>query len=352
MSKKTLQISESVIVLSNLPKVDTLPTSPMMHLTNQAINSFSINRPIKSNKNTKIGYIQHKTKATPNSWSVISENTSNKLTLTIDDIEKLKSNNKGLKKCFTFIMQKCNEQHYNPEIGFPLSELVKNGMYSNIESARKGIKDSIERIMILTFKGTTMRGKRIIEEQGGKLIYHYSIKNSYVTLSFNQNFNVEFIAQYFTIFPRYAFSLGNKAFSLLEYICYLARQHVKDITDKGSFNIGLKSIQDYLCLPSETETRKHKQFIIDPIENSIEEIENTNNNSDFTITPIYDPNYKSIKEWLSGYIKVEFKGEYSKTFEQIAKKTEKKLELLEKRKEKALTMIEAKKIEKSNKKDK
>lgn len=334
------------IPLSNTKEFETLPSSPILHLTNQAINSFGANRPIKANKNTKINYID----GIDDQWSITSENKTSKLTLTIDNVGLLKSSNKGLKKCFAFILVQCNDQHYKSEIGFPLQALVDNGMYANIKTARKGIKDSIERIMSLTFKGTSKKGKNVLEEQGGKLIYHYDIKNSYVVLSFNEKLNIEFIAQYFTMLPKFSFGLSNRAFSLVEYIFYLARQNTRAIKEKGSFNISFRAIQDYLNLPSEADTKDHTKLIRNPIEEAIEEVETANNNSSFTMTPIYNEGCKNIREWLDGYIQIGLKKEFADTFIKIAEDTEKQVEASLKRKEKAITMVEAKKIEAAAKK--
>jgi hypothetical protein len=318
---------------------DTIPSSPMLHFTSQAMQSLAANRVIRPNKNTSINYATDNKQA----MQITSENKANKLTLTIDNTELFtKSNSKGLKKCFAFVLVQCNYQNYAKEIGFPLQALVDNGMYKSIDTARRGIKDNIEKIMALTFKGSSTKGNHTVEEQGGKLIYHYTIKNGYVTLSFNEKINVQFMAQYFTMLPKFAFALPNNAFSLIEYIFYLARQNSRAIKEQGYFNIGLRAIRDYLCLPHETETKDHSRLIKEPIEKAIEDIEDANNNSNFTITPIYKDDYGSVKEWLDGYIKVELKEEFADTFIHIADTTAARVAQSIKRREAALTMIEAK----------
>lgn len=336
---------QDVVEVSTIERreFETMPTSPMLHLTNQAINAFGAGRPIKANRNTTIGYGY--SDKNPDMWSITSKNSNNELTLSIDDIGLLKTNNKGLKKCFAFILVQCNDQHYSPKIGFPLQALVDNGMYSSVSNARRGIKDNIEKIMAMTFKGTSKKGKKVLEEQGGKLIYHYEIKNNYVTLYFNEKINVAFMAQYFTMIPKFAFALSNNAFSLIEYIFFLSRQNTRAIKEKGYFNINLRAIRDYLNLPDENDTKKHSQYIRQPIEEAIEAIEEANNNSSFTITPIYNEDCKSIKEWLGGYLQIGLKEEFAETFIKIADGTAKKVEQSQKRREKALTMVEAKKID-------
>lgn len=323
---------------------DTMPSSPMTHLTFRAMQSAAANRAMTPNKNTTVTYSRSPDKQ---EMRITSENKSNKLTLTIDNAELFsKANSKGLKKCFAFILVQCNYQNYAKEIGFPLQALVDNGMYKSIDAARRGVKDNIEKIMALTFKGSSSKGKQVIEEQGGKLIYHYTIKNGYVTLSFNEKLNVQFMAQYFTLLPKFAYALPNNAFSLVEYIFYLARQNTRDIKEHGYFNISLRAIRDYLCLPQETETKEHARLIKEPIEKAIDDIELANNNASFTITPVYNEDCSSVKEWLDGYIKVELKNEFAETFIHIADKTAARVAQSIKRKETALAMIEAGKVSK------
>lgn len=336
---------QDVIEVNSIENRDfeTLPTSPMLHLTNQAINAFGAGRPIKANRNTDIGYVEK----TPEMWSITSENKTSKLTLSIDNIGLLKTNNKGLKKCFAFVLVQCNDQHYASEIGFPLQAMVDNGMYSSISNARRGFKDNIEKIMAMTFKGTSKKGRTVIEEQGGKLIYHYEIKKNYVTLSFNEKINVSFMAQYFTLLPKFSFALSNNAFSLLEYIFFLARQNTRTIKERGSFNIGLRAVRDYLNLPHEDDTKDHTKLIRNPIETAIEQIEEANNNASFTITPVYNEDSRNIREWLDGYLQIGLREEFAETFIKIADDTEKRVEASKKRREKALTMVEAKKISKA-----
>lgn len=325
---------------------ETMPSSPSIHLVNQAINAFGAGRPIKANCNTDIRYIEK----SDDTWSITSENKTSKLTLSIDNIKLLKTNNKGLKKCFAFVMVQCNNQHYAHEISFPLQALIDNGMYSSIRSARRGIADNIKKIMAMTFEGTSKKGKAIIKQDAAKLIYHMTIEKNYVTLYFNEKINVDFIAQYFTLIPTFAFALSNNAFSLVEYIFFLARQNTRSIKEKGYFNISLRAVRDYMNLPNEANTPNHSQLIRNPIEAAIEQIEEANNNSSFTITPIYKEDARNIKGWLDGYLQIGLNEEFAETFIKIATDTEKSVETSKKRKEKALAMVEAKKIENSQNK--
>lgn len=322
------------------------PSSPILHFTNQILNSFGRGKDVRTNKNTDFTY----NPTSDDKWIFESKNKKNQLAVTIDklDLPALKKNNKGLKKMFAFLMIKGNEQGFAPEVSFPLQDLVDCKMYTHINSARRGAKDNIDKIMAITIEGTTRRGKKIVKQEGGKIVYHYKIKNSEVIVFFNPQLNISFLAQYFTILPPFAFSLSNNAFTLLEYIFYLARQNTASIKEKGTFNIGLEAIRDYLQLPNEEDTQKHSQYIKDPIEAAITEIEEKvmeYRYIGFTITPYYDDN-AGIKEYLKGYLQIGFSPERAQPFIDLANKREEKLKQYERRQEKAVIMAKAKHMEK------
>lgn len=312
--------------------LEIMPTSPALFLTNQAINAISANRNIKPNKNTTIEW-----QTQGDVWAVTSKNKKNTVTITHNDVSILRGkSNKGLSKLLAFTMQQANAQNYNRQIFFPLQALVDYGMYSNLSSARKGFKDNIIKLMGFIFQGETVKGKKTILESGRTLFSGYDIENNYVTVYLNDNFNIEFLAQYYTMLPSYSYALKSNSFSLIQYIFFLARQNANSIKEKGTFNIGLEAIRAYLCLPTPEETQNHSYLIKEPIEKAIEEIENANNSLDFTITPYYNYDYSNIREWLAGYLQIGLKGEYAKHFISIASGTQQKIEQAKKRQEKAM----------------
>ena len=258
-----------------------------------------------------------------------------------------------------FILKKCNDQNYQEDISFPLQELVDKKMYKSIPSARKGFKDNIEKIMAITMSGISRKGKKEIVEAGGKLIYNYIIKNNYVTVSINPKFNINFLAQYFTVIPEYSYSLKTAAFSLIYYIFYLARQNTIEIAQNECFNISLEAIRAYMSLPNTSETSNQTYLIKKPIEEAIEEIEQKNNDSNFTLT-LYHYDYdkktgkgkhiedcENVEEWLNCYLEVGLHGDYAKYFLSIAQTTREKIEAGNKRRNKALQRVIEKQIEKA-----
>ena len=180
------------------------------------------------------------------------------------------------------------------------------------------------------------------------MFYHYRLKNGYVTLSVNENFNMEFIANYFTIFPRFAYALSNNAFSLVRYIFFLARQNTQAIKEKGTFTIKLDLIRENLGLPAPEDVKNSKyiQYIIEPIEKAIEETEEALRNVPeakeygFTITP-YTWDTGNIKKWLEGYLEIGLNGDFAETFIRIATKAEKDRVQWEKVKQAELARIAA-----------
>lgn len=249
----------------------------------------------------------------------------------IDQADKyLRKTNKTFTKILLFALQKMTAQNNPLEVGFSLQELVDLGMYYDTSTARRAVKEFFAQQKLTTLSGTVKKGRKTVKEEGGILFYHYKISNGFVTLSVNENFNLDFIANYFTVFPRFAYALSNNAFSLVRYIFFLARQNAQAIKDKGTFTISLENVRENLGLPSvdEVNNRKYRQFIIEPIEKAIEEVEEAllsvpeAKEYGFTITPC-GTDTSNIREWLQGYLEIGLNGDFAETFIRLATKAEK-----------------------------
>lgn len=255
------------------------------------------------------------------------------ITLEISQADKLLGKtNKTFIKTFIFILQKMNMQNNSLRVGFPLQELVDLGMYSTTSNAWRAIQDFIKQSSNIFLSGLIKKGKKSIENKGnaGLLFYNASLENGFVTVSVNENFNIDFIASQFTVFPRFAYSLNINAFNLVRYIFYIARQNTQKIKERGTFTIGLNSVRDNLGLPDpeDVKNRKYKQYIVDPIEEAISEIEDAlkavpeAKEYGFTITPV-GTDTSNINQWLSGYLEIGLQREFAEEFINIATKTEK-----------------------------
>jgi len=259
-----------------------------------------------------------------------NKQNGNTVIVEIAQAEKyLSKTSKTFTKTLLFTLQKMNDQNFPLEVGFPLQELVELGMYSTTSNAARAMKEFFSQQKQIMLSGKVKKGRNTIKEEGGVLFYHYRIENGYVKLSVNENFNMEFIANYFTVFPRFAYALSNNAFNLVRYIFSLARQNASKIKNNGTFTIGLDSVRENLGLPAPEEVKnsRYKQLIIEPIEAAIDEIEEAAKtvpeaqNYGFTITPI-GTNTTNINQWLSGYLEIGLKGDFADTFIKLAKKAE------------------------------
>lgn len=283
------------------------------------------------------------------------------VTIELADIDKLTGSNKPAKKLFVLALIKANEQAIHEGqltknyVSFPLQELIDTGFYSTPQSARKGFNAGMDTLTSLKIKGhiqqTKKKGSSIDALE--VLFTGARIERGQCTIFFNERISWSFIAQYFTILPRYYFRLPNRASDLLYYIFYLARQHTKDIEERGYFTISFRAIQHRLQLPSEVGNNNPDRTIKQPIEEAIEQIEDGHSglygNEDFSLLPVYDE-YAPIASFLdNGYLRVELKGSFVETFIAISKDTAKQIEAAQKRQaritEKAVAINTAKKLE-------
>ena len=293
-------------------------------------------------------------------------NPKAKVTIELADIDKLTGSNKPAKKLFVLSLIKANEQAIfdgqltKDYISFPLQELIDIGFYKTPQSARTGFKAGMDALTSLKIKGhiqqTKKRGSSIDALE--VLFTGANIKGGQCTVYFNPRISWSFIAQYFTILPRYYFKLPNRASDLLYYIFFLARQNTKDIEERGYFTIGFRAIQHRLQLPSEVGLNNPQRDIKQPIEDAIEALETEHSklyhNTEFSLLPVYDE-AASVKDFLdNGYLKVTLTGAFAETYIEISKDTAKQIEAAQKRQaritEKAVAIKTAKALEAEEKK--
>ena len=360
--KTLLEILQETISIpasqrQELPPLGSMPNGDSLNWLYRVLNASKGGRLVEESKGNRHEAITTVKKG--DSLTFTRENKQNGSTLVVEIAQAdkyLSKTNKTFTKALLFTLQKMTAQNFPLEVGFSLQELVDLGMYSTTSNANRAIKEFFNQQKQTTLSGTVKKGKKTVREEGGVLFYHYRINNGYVTLSVNENFNMEFIANYFTVFPRFAYALSNNAFSLVRYIFFLARQNTRAIKEKGTFTISLEAVRDNLGLPSveEVKNRKYKQFIISPIEAAIEEIEEALEKVDeaqeygFTITP-HGTDTTNIKEWLEGYLEIGLRGDFAETFVRIATKAEQDREKWEKARQAQLAKIAARDEAKANK---
>lgn len=279
------------------------------------------------------------------------------ITLELSDIDKLKGTNKTISKLFAFSLVKLNEQAEQGgqltrnTIEFSLQELVDRGFYSNTVNARAGVKKAFEVLTNMKVSGTIAKGKKKNIEQAelAVLFTYCRIKKNVVTVDLNSRINWEMLTQFYTILPKWAFSLPVKPWDLLYYVFYLARQNLDKISKQGYFTISFQAIHSRLVLPEAEYTKNPQRDIKDVIERAITEIEERAHTPELQFIPRYNEK-DNIKEYLSnGYLEVHFSGAYAAAFLDLYKRNTKRLEQAEKkkeqRKEEAIAINLAKRME-------
>lgn len=265
--------------------------------------------------------------------------------------ELFKDRVRGGAKMYNFFLQKTNEQYRQEKTTFLLQELVDLGIYANKDSAYRGIKTITDKMMNMYIQGL------MIEYEGGKKKEKRNIKASliaqrdisYTGCTISLPPIIRENTRYITILPDWNYRLSENGFMLLDYIYFLARQNAENIKKNHTFTISLEAVRVRLGLPTPERAGKDpKRLIIDPIEKAIEDIEDHRNGTDIKITPMYNPDYKNIHEYLKGYLQIQLDTKAEAYMFKIAKDKEKEIKQAEKRKEKARIIAQAK-IEEKNK---
>lgn len=272
----------------------------------------------------------------------------------LDDIKGSKGKNPTL-DLFVYALIKINEQVLKSgrdHISFPLQELVDEGLYKSKASARKGFLKGADGLTSVKVKGTDKSAGNKIEARSDKIAVLFTsgdIDRGLCKLYLNDQLNYSFLAQYFTLLPRYYFSLPLRAKVLLLYIFFLARQNTKKIKESGHFNISFRSIQARLNLPSEINNTNPGRTIKDEIENAVEKIEEAHSAYYGSSEKTGEPDFQlllhkadgSITDYLDrGYLEVTLKGAFAEDYIKISSEQEKKItseaEKRESRKEQAI----------------
>lgn len=264
------------------------------------------------------------------------------ITIELSDIDKLTGSNKPAKKLFVLSLIKANEQAmFNGQltkdyISFPLNELIDIGFYKTPQSAKVGFKAGTDILTSLKIRGHIQQTKNKSQNIDALEVLFTGAKmnKGQCVIYFNTRINWNFVAQYFTILPRYYFKLSNRASDLLYYIFYIARQRTKDIREKGHFDIGFRSLQHRLQLPSEINNNNPHKTIKQPLEDAIEQIKTEHyilcDNNEFTLSSVYDKKANISYYLNNGYLQVNLAGNFATTLLQINKNMEKEIEQYEK----------------------
>ena len=302
---------------------ETVPVSSMTHLVEGTLIATGRGKEYEANKNIKVTRAQTPKEPDKTRTTSIRKDKGYNHELFIDIpndmINGKGKNSPNLVNMFRLCMQAENKQKANI-VSFTLQNLVDLGFYTTIESARNGFKDLLKTLHKIEIGGREEIGKKIISQPIGTLFTAYDIVNNTCLVELSQII-MDFIKDHFyTIAPNSRYSLPTNASHLMTYITTRARQLVKDIKATSGFNVSFESIRNYLSLPKPKETQRHAQQIIEPLLMAIDEVEADiqRQKKGWSFTPTYNTNYKNIREFLAGYLRIDLTPEAAAYFIKIA----------------------------------
>lgn len=321
-SKEFNSPAQTEKIKKTLQNYANLPSTALTNVLKQFINNPTrIEAPRRGQIRTEEHYLTHDT-------IITYKGKDGEYTISVERVKDLfaKRVQNGT-KIFNFFLQKLNEQNYQENTDFLLPELIEAGIYASPDSAYRGLKTVCDKFHHIGIAGivTSYQGRKRKEIGINKaaLVSEWTVTYNKCRVVLPQI--IRNSAPYITILPSWGYALPSEnAYMLLDYIYYLARQNTDKIRERGYFTISLGTIRQHLGLPNPEETVRHNQFIVEPIEAAITAIEDEQESDDLKITPIYNPDYKNIHEYLDGYLEIRLSGEAFEYMEGRAIKQDKK----------------------------
>lgn len=283
---------------------------------------------------------------------IVSRSKNTETVIELGSVEGLLQGREAAKKLFTLSLIKIGEQAYSMDTGlyrdtidFPLHELIDNGSYKALRSARRGFNDGLNILTSLKARATVRKGKADLStftpekspstgaeiESGLRVLFTGGfISRGHCYIELNTKINWAPLLQYFTIYPKWGLALKARKYDLFTAIFYLARQNCKALEENGYFKISFRSLQERLGLPDETKTPNPYRDVVKELLDTIAEVQEAyrryrgNLEPELILTPLYDKKVLSQKAGAvtflnTGRLKVELKGEYSEAFVNISK---------------------------------
>lgn len=333
----------SIPVLPEKSEYLSLPTSPSTNVLMEVITSGKNIADLPARKKKVSHDSSYEVLENGNRRQINMASSSAKVTVELEDICAFAGSNKTAQKMFIMTLVKANEQALHDgvltrdSISFPLQELVTLGMYTAQNNARRGFKDGVTALSKIKVSGSYKSGKSTVEYTPMSLIRFGKIDKGQCYVYLEPEFNWGSVTQFFTLIPQYYFGLPNKASELLIFICYMARQNVKEIAERGYFNISMRSVQQRLQLPSELNCREPAKLIRSPIEQAVAEIKaaqkGTTDKKGIDLELVYNPS-DSVTEFLqNGYIKVKVSGVFAENFTALNARKEEAIEKKEQKRQ-------------------
>lgn len=379
-----LDLSRPILPLAPTTKREklfSLPSSPAVNMTMEAL-SLSNKTELQKAYVSRKRQINHAgtfdVLANGDVRQIVSETNGSKVTVQIDDINRLSKGRTPAKKLFVFALKKLNEKALsngvlvNNKLAISLEELVELGCYPDLHAARRAYNVGKEILTSIKVRGVLTKGKNKIEVEALRVLFTGAdtIKGKEGILYLNNQIDWGFLAAFFTVLPAWAFAISApKAFDLVCYIFLQARQHSKleKLATKGYFDISFRSIQQRLSLPSEEGNANPNRTIREPLEEAILRIDGTygeynrknkikikDGQEELYLQVMYDKRPLSeveetdgfrtltIKEWLDKCsLRVYLRGEYLKPFVQLHTDQQRQIQAAQHRKERIIDQAKA-----------
>jgi hypothetical protein len=247
------------------------PNGPMTHYIKKASNNHS--EELKSSKNKKVRWYYD---SVENKLHIKYEDNKKKYTLILTPLK-----NTSAKKTFNFLLQKANQQHYPEYIEFSLKDYMDYTGISSIDYAFKQLKKDVGIIKKINIEEyINIKNKRDYRWREEHPLAEGRITDNKCYVKCNPEIVENIFGGFYTLIPYWTGRLKGKAYELVDYAFYLARQKEerKNLIKKGYFTISQQSVIDNLKL---LEDKKHyKQLVITPIQKAVDEINNYKDNID------------------------------------------------------------------------
>ena len=187
----------------------------------------------------------------------------------------------NVKKMFQFVLAHVEAQAFKggkliqDTVTFSGHELVDIGLYSEEWTGDRGIKAAMRILTSIKLMGSVRynpKMKPISIYSLDVMFYRIVSKNAEFTVFLNDKIDWNFVIYFFSHIPTYYYELSSRAASLTYQIFYLARQHTKEIKEKGKFTISLKAIRNALSIPLRA-TKNAKRDIVEEFFRAADEVE-------------------------------------------------------------------------------
>lgn len=259
-----------------------------------------------------------------------------------EDVAKMVKENNGASKLLHYLLARLNEQAYSPEKGLKANEITFSldaahsvFKYASKQTTSKMIERAADALTGLKIKGTVTdrKGEKTTTSKAIAVLFPYFEKKRGVfTFKINPWINWGMILNYFTVMPKYSYALPPKAFKLAVAVSERARQSVDEINKNGFFTISNRTLQKWLNLPLEEETKNPARDIVEAIEKAVTDIENTDKGQLYKFEHGGCSESTGIKDFLTdGYLKIYPQGKILEYFKKLHDCKTKKIEARQKR---------------------